>query len=233
MKNIIYSLFFVLPLGIFAQSNMYITVDLDGGMLDASHQKLTPNISDAIVDDYQSHYNLKASLGFLMEFDNNLSATAGFSQSMRFWNLEGQKNGNTLKVTNRQNYASLFLGGYYQVPISKSGKINLYGGTKLSFDFINYSALSKKDGVERDYVDVYTKDSQTLGINIIPELGLKGYFNSGNFWKISCRYNLPLNGDIVDGTINHHLDNSIAESITYTSSGNYIAVGLTYGFNLN
>lgn len=233
MKKIVNTLLLLIPFALSAQANMYVTADLEGGILTTSHQNLDATISDAIIDSEQSHYNIKGSLGFVMEWDNNLSATLGLSQSLRFWNLEGEKNGNTLKVSNRQNFPSVYLGGFYQIPITSGNvDLNLYFGSKFSFDFVNYNSLNERDGVDSDYVVSFTEESEKVSMNIIPEIGIKGYFDSGNYWQISCRYNMPINGDIVKGTIEHYLNNSVAETIKYDASGQYIAIGLTYGFRL-
>lgn len=236
MKNILYTLLTIISVQfVNAQSNMYITGELEGGILTTNYN-IPSTVDNSLIDEENSNFNLKASVSFLMEWENNVSAEAGLGQSLRYWTLEGKGNHeNEFKLKHRQSFPSLFVGGFYQVPITSGNvDLNIYGGSKISVDFVNYNALNKQKGVDRDYVVASTKEAEKISLNAIPEIGIKGYFESGNFWQLGVKYNIPLNGDIIEGKMMHFMNGNPTpiETTTFSSNGSYFAVAFKYGFKL-
>lgn len=234
MKNLLYIATILLASFSIGQSRMYITTEVEGGVLKTKYN-VSPEVKNSIVDNENSNYSLKATASFLAEWDQ-LAAEVGIGQGLRIWEIEGEgSRNNQFYLKHKQLYPVAFVGGYYRLPLSDGEvNLNLYMGSRFEADFVNYNALNSREGIFVDHVLANTKESNKINFNIIPEIGLKGYFESENFWQIGIRYYFPLNGDVINGEIIHFNINkrTPTEVIPYSVAGETLGVFFRYGFKL-
>ncbi len=227
-----YILILIPILGI-TQKNMYLGGEIEGGLLTSKYESLTPKLNQSIVNSESDNYSFKIAASFLLEWERNIFTEIGISQSMRLWNIEGKKNNNVLKVKHKQLFPSAFIGAHYQIPlVSKRVNLQLYIGSRFSVDFINYNSLNDQDGTTEDYVISTTDESSKIGLNIIPEIGLKGIFSNDNTWQLGVRYYQPLNGNIINGEIKQFQNNTLIEKVSYNASGQVLALSFKYNYKL-
>lgn len=220
----------LLPVLSFAQNNIYIAAEVEGGILNTNYQSLTPSVTTSIINSENSNFNIKASVAAIFEWDSNIAAVAGISQNLRFWNIEGESNTGILKVKQSQYFPSLFIGGWYKIPIAS--EINIYAGGTFSADFLNYNSLNERDGSETDYVISETNESSKIGLNAIPEVGVHGKFGNGDSWQVGLKYYQPLNGDVIEGKLSQFQGGNLVEEVNYNASGQVFALSLKYLFKL-
>ena len=229
-KHIIILLTALLPFFIFAQDDIYIATEIEGGLLSTDYQSLTPSVTPSIINSENSNFNIKVSAAVVLEWDFNVLATAGISQNLRFWNIEGESNTGVLKVKQSQYFPSVFIGGWYQIPIIP--ELTIYTGGLFTVDFLNYNSLNDRDGSETDYVISETNASSKIGLNIVPEIGVQGKFRNGDAWQVGVKYYHPLNGDIIEGKLSQFQNGNLLEEVAYEASGQVFALSLKYFFKL-
>lgn len=232
-KYILYILLLHVSIILNAQNKFYLAGELEGGQLSTSYNSISKlnTSTPSVVSSERNNMAIKVSISGIVDFKNKISAELGISQNIRFWNLEGQKLNNNLIVKHRLWYTSIFLGGWYELPIlSKSSKFQIYGGSRFSLDFLNFDSVNDSDGSDDNYVISSTKQSKTTSITIIPEIGLKGTFKNGDQWLLGIKYYVPINANLIEGTIKHYVNNNLNETINYKSTGQVLAASFRYNF---
>lgn len=233
MKRYI-SIFLILcTAGLKAQSSMYVSGLAEGGVFKTNYTA-KEDLPKKLIDSESGNYIFKVGASFTMEWER-FSAEAGISQSFRFWTLKGSSSSYDLKVKHKQSFPSVFAGAYYRIPLLSSNvNLNLYFGSSFGVDFVNYNALNKENGSITDYVISTTEESSKVMPNIIPELGIKGYFRNGNTWQAGVRYNIPVGDKLINGKVEHYIKGvaQAEETINYWADGSHISLVFRYSIKL-
>ncbi|OXA94129.1 hypothetical protein B0A75_19950 [Flavobacterium oncorhynchi] len=232
MYKIFISFFLLSSSLLVAQDRIFIAAELDGGLLTTNYQSLTIAPTSIISGEEQNH-NIRVAASVFLEWDNRISFEVGIAQNFRFWSLSGKKPDSNLEIKNNQYFPSAFVGGYYDIPFDANDtNLQFYIGTKFSVDFLNYNSLNGKDGNSKEYVTAETEKSIKFGFNVIPEIGIKGRFHNENIWMVGLKYYHPINGDIINGEIQHYTNNKLTEEISYNSTGQIFSLSFKYGFSI-
>lgn len=217
------------------KKQLFLVGELEGGILNSKYSSVVVNAyANNLINKERYNAAIKASIAVMLDINKHISAEIGVSQTAKYWNLEGQKTNNNVIIKQRLFYPSVFVGGWYNINLLQNKtKLQLYLGSRFSADFINYDALTDRDGTTTNYVVSVTEKSEAVIFNAIPEIGVKGHFKNGDQWLFGIKYYYPINGDNIIGNARHFTNSGLSESIDYEASGQVFAASFRYKFKLS
>lgn len=228
-------LLMIVPFVLFSQKRMLLVPEIEYGKSTTSYESLQPNLEQSIISSENSNdvFKIGASMMFLLK--QNWNVELGLSQTMKQWSLQGGFATNNLKITQRQFYPSFFVGGWKEIDLeSNAVYLQLYFGSRLSLDFVNYNSLNDRSDIGGQTIITATAASDKIGVNIVPEIGLKGIFETEMYsWWLGLKYYLPLTSDAINGSLRYFSGNELVEQINYKNSGEVVALSLKIGIELS